>query len=238
MKINSKKIKFPATLIVAVLIAGIVIFQACKKVNTQTPKPMENEEGRIPLAIYDHQNGIMTSLIDVEALNFKLKNSMVQKGDEDRFIIESVTISDDKPHGSEVSQEIRIVLLDTEAETPITIWLMYYFTDKIVRETNTSYYVNGDVENGNYEFAYYDTNGDLYACHVNGNGYSVSKKNPLEYSPLKPKMGILCTRLGQCEHECHKVGSGDSLTCECVGGGACMSIVAPEVIILIAELFL
>ena len=219
----NKKMKFVATVATLLIAAAVVIsFEACNKTNKTSVEPTTVQINRKPLATYDHNQGKMTYSFDLEKINADFNRSM-SKTDENRYIVESIEIIDNDPSNAEVYPEIKIVIIDTEEETSTTTWLMDAFTTKNVNNGNTIYFLDIEVESGNYAFATNNTDGTIVACHVvNGEINNISYASGEGWNPrwaISCK-GKNCTNCRKIKVEQHFWSCTECTSGECIMGNS------------------
>ena len=146
-----------ATLLIAA--AGVMTFEACNKKDKDSVEPLVQNH-RMPLATFDHNHGTMTYSFDLDKINADFNRSLSRTA-ENRYIVESIEILDDAPTDAEVCPEIKIVVIDTEEEASTTMWFMDTFAEKDVDGSNTVYFLDSEVESGNYVFATKNDDGTL-----------------------------------------------------------------------------
>ena len=221
LKIMTKKMKLVATLATSLIAAaGVMTFEACNKKDKDSVEPLVQNH-RMPLATFDHNHGTMTYSFDLDKINADFNRSLSRTA-ENRYIVESIEILDDAPTDAEVCPEIKIVVIDTEEEASTTMWFMDTFAEKDVDGSNTVYFLDSEVESGNYVFATKNDDGTLNVYSVvDGTVDSVS--NELPCNAWRPKWTISC-KATNCTHDCEKVKIGPhNWSCtECKNGGTCV----------------
>ena len=217
-----------ATLMVALIVAVVCV--ACNK-DKETPvqeanNNSENEPNtevveRKPIAVFDKNTGVMTTLIDINSLNAQMKEFYASRGDTDRYVIESVEVLDTVPYDKNVTGEIKIIILDTEDECSYSIWCMKSYTIKDVKEHRVDYYVDEIVASGNFDFAFKSID-RYFVANFDGNTISAHEVDPECFS-LNPKIMMYCKSLN-CEDRCVKAGSSWHAYCkQCpLPNGSCM----------------
>ena len=203
-----KRIKNVIVVMELAVIAATV--SSCKKENEVNI--VSNEQNlRKPIAVYDNNSGLITTLIDAEALNIKFNESFhTNKDFGNRFVAESVEILDSVPHNIDVAGEIKITVLDTEEECSYSIWCMKSYVVKDVKEQQVDYYLDEDVANGNYDFAFKE--GDVYyVADFLGDSLSIHEIDSLDYV-CRPQFAFVC-KSRNCEDNCTKGGDWYSAWC-------------------------
>ena len=217
-KTTMKRIK--NVIVVAILAIITATVFGCKKENEVNV--VSNEQYlRKPIAVYDNNLGMITTLIDVEDLNTKFNESFfTNKNLDNRFITESVEVLDSVPRNKDVAGEIKITVLDTEEDCSYSIWCMKSFVVKDVKEQQVDYYLDEDVANGNYDFAFKE--GDIfYVADFVGDSLSIYEVDSLEYA-CRPKFAFMC-KSKNCKDHCTKGGEWYSSWCHrCIlNNGVC-----------------
>lgn len=217
-----------ATLMVALVV--VVVFVGCKK-EKETPAQGVNNNSenqpntevveKEPIAVFDKNTGTMTSLVDINSINTKMKEVYATRGDADRFVIESVEVLDSVPFDKNVAGEIKIIILDTENECSYSIWCMKSYTVKDVKERWVDYYVDEVVASNNFDFAFKSID-RFYVANFDGNTISTHEVDPACFS-LNPKIMMYCKSVN-CEDRCVKAGSSWHAYCkQCpLPNGSCM----------------
>ncbi len=211
---KSKIVATVATLLIAA--AGVITIEACNKKNETSVEPTTVQNYRKPLATYDHNHRTMTYSFDLEKINADFNRS-VSKTNEGRYIVESIEILDDAPTDAEVCPEIKIVVIDTEEETSTTTWLMDAFATKNVNNGSTIYFLDIEVESGNYAFATNNEDGTVVACQVvNGEINNISYASGEGWNPrwaisCKAKNRTNCRKIKVEPHfwSCTECSSGE-----------------------------
>lgn len=197
-------------MIVVVLAAIVTVVFGCKKEN-ETNIVSSEQNLRKPVAIYDNNTGLITTLIDVEAMNVVFnQSSNTNKDLSNRFVTESVEVLDSVPCDKDVAGEIKIIVLDTDDECSYTIWCMKSFIIKDVKEQQVEYYLDEDVANGNYDFAFKEGN-TYYVADFVDDSLSIHEVDSLDYG-CRPKFMFFC-RSRNCEDNCTKGGDWYSGWC-------------------------
>lgn len=186
--------------ILCLLVGVMILTTSCKKddeVNNNN-----DSSKRKSIAVFNHQNKEMKYSFDIDALN-ELYYSNYRS---DRYILESVTIIDNKPLDKDICPELKFVIVDTEKELTHTTWLMDYFLEKKVCSNKTEYYLDRDVENNNYQCLHYNSDGTFTIISVDDNNYTFETTDTPLYQ-LRPKWWITCTKKGDhCKpSDCMKV---------------------------------
>ena len=210
MKGNTTMKRIKNVMVVSILAIITATVFGCKKENEVNV--VSNEQTlRKPIAVYDNNSGLITTLIDVETLNTKFNVfSHTNKNLSTRFVTESVEVLDSVPRNKDVAGEIKITVLDTEGEYSYSIWCMNSFVVKDVKEQQVDYYLDETVENGNYDFAFKD--GDTYyVASLVCDSLSIHEVDSLDYG-CRPKWAFMC-RSRNCEDECTKGGVWYSSWC-------------------------
>ena len=205
--------------LVCLLIGLAMLTTSCKK-NEENSNQNDSTE-RNALAVFNHQNREMKYSFDVEVLNDEYSS----KNKSNRYILESVTIVDDKPLEKNVRPELKIVIIDTDTETTHTTWLMDYFLEKKITAGKTEYYFDSDVENNNYQCLHYNSDGTFTVISVNDNNYNIETKDSPLYQ-IRPKWWITCTKKGDhCKpSDCMKVKVADNYWGCSEGSDGCVCI--------------
>ncbi|MCQ2330340.1 MAG: hypothetical protein MJZ93_07300 [Paludibacteraceae bacterium] len=206
---------------VAIVIATVAtLLVSCRKENENT----YGSNTRKPLAVFNSNSNLMTTQIDIATFEQKLNSIIAAKDDDTRYVVESIEVIDSVPSDSDIQSEIKLSILDTQTESGITFWLMDYFTEKVVSEQKTEYYMDEDVINGTYDYAYYE-NGTVFIVHVNKNGsYEVEEADSLLYNEFKPKWAIGC-RTQSCVPTCNKIKIEDyHWSCTVCTSGTCQEV--------------
>lgn len=87
---------------------------------------------------------------------------------------------------------------------------MKSFVVKNVKEQQVDYYLDKDVENGNYDFAFKE--GDTYyVADFVGDSLSIYEVDSLEFA-CRPKFAFVC-KSTNCENHCEKDGEWYSAWC-------------------------
>lgn len=197
-------------MVVAVIATIAAIIFGCKK--EQEVNDVSNGHNlKKPIAVYDNNSGLITTFINVEAMNAKFDATFhANKELSNRFVTESVEILDSVPRNKDVAGEIKIVVFDTEEEYSFSIWCMKSFVVKNVKEQQVDYYLDEDVENGNYNFAFKE--GDTYyVADFVGDSLSIYEVDSLEFA-CRPKIAFVC-KSKNCENHCEKDGEWYSAWC-------------------------
>lgn len=148
--------------VVALAIISMTIgFVACKKEkDTINEKQNENVE-RKPIAIVDLTTGQSKCMIDADKIQSKINEQLAEKGQNDRYIIESVEFEQNAfDFEDSTCSALKIVLIDTEKENSITHWLYGGFLESRTNSSEDLYYLKEDILNGNYDF-YTNENGSI-----------------------------------------------------------------------------
>ena len=203
-----KKTKI-ATLIVVLAVIAAPIY-GCKKDNKDNVVPNE-QYLRERIAVYDNNSGLMTTFIDAEAMNTKFyESSHSNRNLSNRFVTESVEVLDNEPHNKDVAGEIKITILDTEEECSYSIWCMNNYVVKDVKEQQVDYFLNEDVANGNYDFAFKEGE-TYYVAGIVGDSLSIHEVDSLDYG-CRPKYAFMC-KSRNCGNECTRGGEWYSSWC-------------------------
>ncbi len=196
--------------VILLAVAAATVF-GCKKEN-EVNVVSDEQYLRKPIAVYDNNSGLITTLIDVEALNMKFYESFhTNKNLDNYFVIESVEILDSVPRNEAVRGEIKITLLDTEEECSYSIWCMKSYVVKDVKEQQVDYYLDEDVANGNYDFAFKDGD-NYYVADFVGDSLSIYEVDSLDYG-CRPKFAFFC-KSRNCGDHCEKDGSWYNAWCD------------------------
>ena len=208
---------------VAAIVAVVLV--GCKK-EKETPKTETNDSNvqRKPIAVFDNNSELITTFINTEAVNKKLKESFfVHKDNANRFVVESVEVLDSVPHNKDVKGEIKFTILDTEEESSYSVWCMKSFIVKDVNEQKVEYYLDENVANGNFNIAFEE--GDTYyVADFIGDSLSIHEVGPLEYGSCP--WYIFTCRSTNCANSCDKQGTALHAYCKpCPysNGGECNS---------------
>ena len=195
-------------MVMALMVSSIF---GCKK-ETEVNAVSSVQNPRKPIAVYDNNSGMITTLIDAEALHTKFFESFRTSKDlANRFVTESVEVIDSVPRNKDVRGEIKITLLDTEEEFSYSIWCMKSYVVKDVKEQQVDYYLDEDVANGNYDFAFKDGN-TYYVADFAGDSLSVYEIDSLDYG-CRPKIAFMCMSKN-CGNHCTKSGEWYSSWCD------------------------
>lgn len=192
------------------LLTGVMMLTTSCKNEEKTNSDESTSEKAI--AVYDSKTGVMTYNFDAETLTIKINDQFATRGEQDRYIVESVQILDSLPSNARVQPEIKVVLLDTEDETSYSFWLMEFFTYKKISSSKTEYYLDDEVKSGIYEMASAH-DGYIYKYHINGESYLAEKivdpqfSTASEYIAMAPRWFIDCIATNCLVGECHKQGS-------------------------------
>ena len=139
-----------AALAAAAIVAAVLV--GCKKekvANDDTPK------GRQPIATRNYQTGEMHYSFDFEAASNSIITAMSKNNrDANNFVLESCRIIDD----GENPLSLEIVVLDIEKEISISFWYMDGFIVKEVSDGITSYYLDSNLQRGNFSYALKEAN--------------------------------------------------------------------------------
>ena len=195
---------------VAAIVAVVLV--GCKK-EKETPKTETNDSNvqRKPIAVFDNNSELITTFINTEAVNKKLKESFfVHKDNANRFVVESVEVLDSVPHNKDVKGEIKFTILDTEEECSYSIWCMKGYVVKDVKEQQVDYYLDENVENGNYDFAFKEGN-TYYAADFVGDSLSIHEIDSLDFG-CRIRILFIC-KSENCGDQCSKAGSWYSNWC-------------------------
>lgn len=167
-----------ATLMVALIVA--VVFVACSK-DKETPVQEANNNSdnepntevveRKPIATMDTKTGKMTYNVSVDELQRAMDESIVLKGEEERYIFESFEIVQSNSK-DENKSGIKFSVIDTEEETSSTNLLYDGFLKKETTNDTLFYYLDDDFVNGNYTFVTFTKNGAIKIFVENGNAIS------------------------------------------------------------------
>ena len=215
-------------MVVAIFAIIVATIFGCKKDNeVPCTEANDNNGQRNPIAVYDNNSGMITTLINVEALTTKFNKSfLTNKNLDNCYVAESVEVLDSMPYNKDVRGELKITLLDTEEECSYSIWCMKDYVVKDVKEQQVDYYLDENVENGNYDFAFKE--GELYyAADFVGDSLSIHQIDSLDYG-CRPKILFIC-KSRNCEDLCSKGGKWYSSWCRrCPTDGDCeeMGIIA------------
>ena len=192
------------------LLTGVMMLTTyCKKEEKTNSDESTSEK---TIAVYDNKTGVMTYNFDAEMLTIKINEQLATRGEQDRYIVESVQIIDSLPSNARVQPEIKVVILDTDDETSYSFWLMEFFTYKKISSSKTEYYLDDDVKSGVYEMASAH-DGYIYKFHINGESYLAEKivdpqfSTASEYIAMAPRWFIDCVAVNCEVGECHKQGS-------------------------------
>ena len=197
-------------IIVAVLAVFVATIFGCKKENKVIA--VSNEQtSRKPIAVYDNNSGLITTLIDSETLATKFNvSSHTNKDNANRFVTESVDVLDSVPRNKDVKGEIKFTILDTEEECSYSIWCMKGYVVKDVKEQQVDYYLDENVENGNYDFAFKEGN-TYYAADFVGDSLSIHEIDSLDFG-CRIRILFIC-KSENCGDQCSKAGSWYSNWC-------------------------
>lgn len=100
--------------------------------------------------------------------------------------------------------------LDTEEECSYSIWCMKSYVVKDVKEQQVDYYLDEDVANGNYDFAFKE--GDVYyVADFVGDSLSIHEIDSLDYG-CRPQFAFVC-KSRNCEDNCTKGGDWYNAWC-------------------------
>lgn len=192
-----KKIKYIVSTVIAVAVAALIIV-GCRKEN-ETSNIIEKQ----PIAKYNRENNTMSYYLDLNKISDNLnKETADSKGTTDRFLIESIEVIDEAYDDEEILPEIKVVIIDTEEEVSYTTWFIGDFTEKVVHNTITDYYLDSDVQKGKYEFASNNDDGTVSFCKVDNGKVEVDVVDN-EALPRVPKWTISCKAVN-CTY-CHKI---------------------------------
>ena len=215
----------------------------CKKGNEVNVVSNEQDD-RKPIAVYDNNSRVITTLVDVEALNTIFNEpSLANKELTNRFVAESIEVLDSMPRNKNVRGEIKITLLDTEEECSYSVWCMNSYVVKDVKEQRVDYYLDENVANGNYNIAF--KNEDIYyVANIVGDSLSsIHEVDPLDYACV-PWVLFTC-RSVDCTNQCDKQGTFLHASCkpcpfpdgECNEEGTLPTIITLIVIVVRVALF-
>ena len=190
------------------MVAATVI--ACTKQNGLDTNNDTNH--RNPIAVYDNNTRLITTLIDAEAINEKNdKSFFALKDDANRFVVESVEVLDSMPRNKNVNGEIKLTVLDTDDECSYSLWCMKSFVVKDVKEQQVDYYLDDNVASGNYNVAF-KVQDKYYIADFIGDSLSIQEVDFLEYS-CTPWVFFSC-RSVDCTNQCDKTGTLFNATCK------------------------
>lgn len=138
---------------VVVGIAAIPVLSSCRNKDGGSNNITTSVSDRF--AIWDNFNNQFVSYF----LNYEKFDSIVNNqmgyGNDYRFVLESVSITDSMPRNINVRPEVKYVILDSELECSHTFWLMGDFMTKRMDGPYTYYGFNDSVVSGNYCFDYF-----------------------------------------------------------------------------------
>jgi len=151
VEIIMKKNKiFAIIAILAITISGVLVFQACKKGETNTTPTTENSKP-MPFAVKNLKTGEIVYNVTAEKLQSEMENRNLFKGD-DRYIIESLQITNVSSKRDE-KEFIKCSIIDTETEITTTHFLNSEFIDKETTENIVNYYIDDEIMSGNFSMA-------------------------------------------------------------------------------------
>lgn len=194
--------------IFAMVSGSMFALYSCNKDDDDISNPtyQEPQNGKL-LAVTDNNTGRTTYHFDIDRMNILLNEKLCSKASSDRYVVESMTIIDSMPLVRDFNPEIKIVLFDTDNEVTYSTWLSGFYTNKVISGQKTTYYLSSEVSAKNYEFAFYE-NDELHVVRVNGDTYSIERKDPASYAPFRPKWSFTCRATNCSIGECEKVPTG------------------------------
>lgn len=207
-----KKLRIVTGAIALVMVAATIF--ACSKENEKDAvqqTAITEEVARKPIATFDNAIGEITTFVNTEALIEEFNETFFSKGTNNHYVLESVAVIDSMPRNKDVRGEIKITLLDTEEECSYSIWCMKSYVVKDVKEQQVDYYLDEDVANGNYDFAFKQGN-TYYVADFIGDSLSIYEVDSLDYG-CRPKFTFLCKSIN-CGDHCGKSGSWYSAWCD------------------------
>lgn len=192
--------------LVAVMTAVVV---GCKKEKNEVKEDLPDSRNCL-LGVYDNELGSIMTFVSPQDLEDKLNQ---HESKNNQFIVESVSILDENPTDNQTLPEIKITIIDAEAECSYTTWLMDCFVDKAVSENRTNYYLDQDVVNGDYVFSSIVGDSLFIISVTDYNNYSQSvlgssSSEGLNYAPFRPKWSFTCKSKNCNVGECEKVETG------------------------------
>lgn len=193
-------------------IGSLAFLASCDKETEKTVASEIIEPKGALLATFDNATQQMTCHIDMEMLQQKLNEQSVAKGEQERYVNESVEVIDSLPSDESVCAEVKYTLLDVEEECSYTIWLMKRFSEKIVRAAGTDYYLDSEVSSGSYVCGY-AMDGKYHKVIVNGGSYTTTEID-LAQCPDICRI-FLCCKNVNCPSRCRKQGSFFFSHCYC-----------------------
>lgn len=203
---------FAIVALLAVTISGVLVFQACKKSEQNIQKPMANSN-RKPIAVYNHLNKKMEYKFDIEKINEYFNQNLSKDNSSGKYIVESIAVLDENPIQNDSLQEVKFVVIDTDSEETYTVWLMGSFTNKIINNNSTEYYLSEDLDDNNYKCYHGGKDGKCSEITVNEQGYSVKEVNNMCFS-CRWKWWLICKKEGSCQAwDCQKVNGGSYWAC-------------------------
>ena len=203
-----KKFRILMRAVALVLVAATVL--SCEKQNGSGTNNDSNN--RSPIAVYDNNTGLITTLIDAEAINEKIDESFLGlKDDANRFVIESVEVLDSVPRNKNVNGEIKLTVLDTDDECSYSLWCMKSFIVKDVKEQQVDYYLDDNVANRNFNVAF-KVQDKYYIADFIGDNMTVHEIDSLDYS-CTPWVFFWCRSI-DCTNQCDKTGTLFNATCK------------------------
>ena len=129
---------------------------ACSKdkdqINQQQIAKEQNQ--RKPIATLDKNTGNLTYGFSIEELQDEFNKQFFAK-DDDRFVLESVEVLDSLVVEDSVVSGLKFVVLDTKAETSISIWTSDAFIERVIDNDSIHYYLSDDITDGDFSFINY-----------------------------------------------------------------------------------
>ncbi len=213
------------------MVAATVIACTKEKETKVAQQATKTEEvARKPIATYDNATGQMTYHFDLNKVQQNMRDDLMVRSEQDRYVVEAILIEDSIPAELSVRPELKIIVLDTEEEVSYTMWFMESFVDKVVSDNNTNYYKNAEVYSGVYEFGYHV--GDaFYKINVNESEVTTTEVDSALCMGMI-KWFFVCLQQNGCGTPCTKGGTFFNGYCNpcTTSPGQCNQSIAPWIV--------
>lgn len=169
--------------LVAVMTAVIV---GCKKEKNENA---DNQNERIPIAIMNNQTGEICYTIEYDEIASAINSTFAKNNrNAENYVLESYRIVDD----GDIQSALEIVILDIDEEVSTTLWYLDGFLEKVIDPTQTTYYFDSNLRNGNFSYLLSDGQ-TYYILNIQDWQLSVEEIDDIATSNRPRPTGITCT---------------------------------------------